>query len=160
MRSPLAIAAAVATALAFTPATGVRPAPVDALAPSARPAAAIVSAFHSALRRGNTKVALSLLAPDALIFEEGGVERGKAEYASHHLAADAAFSKAVPSTVTRQGGAVAGNFAWIATEGRTTGTYRSKAIDRKTVETMVLRRAGGSWKIVHIHWSSAAAGGR
>jgi hypothetical protein len=29
-------------------------------------------------------------------------------------------------------------------------------VDRITTETMVLRRRGASWKIVHIHWSSAA----
>ena len=93
----------------------------------------------------------------SLIFESGGVERGKKEYASHHLSADAQFSKAVPSKVTRRVGHVAGATAWIATEGRTTGVFKGKAIDRKTVETMILRRTGGSWKIAHIHWSSGPA---
>jgi hypothetical protein len=37
------------------------------------------------------------------------------------------------------------------------GTYKGKAVDRLTTETMVLRRVGAAWKIVHIHWSSAAA---
>ena len=50
-----------------------------------------------------------------------------------------------------------GNIAWITSEVRTTGTYKGKAVDRRTVETMVLRRAKAGWKIVHIHWSSAAA---
>ncbi len=124
---------------------------------AARPAVAIVEAFHQALERSDTKVALSYLSEDALIFESGGVERGKREYASHHLAADAQFSKAVPSKVTRRVGHVSGATAWIATEGRTTGVFKGKAVDRKTVETMILRRTGGSWKIVHIHWSSGPA---
>jgi hypothetical protein len=47
--------------------------------------------------------------------------------------------------------------AWVATEGRTKGTYKGKALDQLTTETMVLRQAGKDWKIVHIHWSSAAA---
>ena len=131
---------------------------VGAVAPSARPAAAIVDAFHAALRRGDTNAALSRLAEDALIYEEGGVERGKPEYASHHLGADAEFSKAVPSTITHRSGEAAGNIAWIATEGRTTGTFRGKEVDRITTETMVVRRQGGVWKIVVIHWSSAAGG--
>jgi hypothetical protein len=46
--------------------------------------------------------------------------------------------------------------AWIATEGRTSGNYKGKAVDRITAETMVLQRKGRAWKIVHIHWSSAA----
>ena len=128
------------------------------LAAPARPAAAVVDAFHAALRRGDTRTALGFLANDALIFESGGAERGKAEYASHHLAADAAFSQAVPSTITRRAGASVGDLAWIATEGRTAGTYKGKPVDRRTVETMVLRRMKAGWRIVHIHWSSAAGG--
>ena len=105
---------------------------------------------------GDTKTALSHLAENALIFEAGGVERGRQEYASHHLGADSAFSQAVPGKVTRRAGEAMGNVAWIATEGRTTGTYKGKAIDQVTTETMVLRRAVAEWKIVHIHWSSAS----
>lgn len=130
---------------------------IAVLSVSARSAALTVDAFHAALRRGDTAAAAALLANDALIFEAGGVERSKAEYASHHLAADAAFSQAVPATVTRRSGNAAASIAWIASEGRTTGTYSGKAIDRVTAETMVLRRIGKQWKIVHIHWSSAAA---
>lgn len=128
------------------------------LAPSAQPAARVVDAFHAALRRGDTKAALSHLAESALIYEAGGVERGRQEYASHHLAADAAFAQAVPGTTTRRAGHAAGDISWIATEGRTNGTYKGKPVDRVTTETMVLRRVAGAWKIVHIHWSSAAGG--
>jgi ketosteroid isomerase-like protein len=127
-----------------------------AVTPSARPAAAIVDAFHAALRRGDTKTAQSYLAENALIYEAGGVERGKQEYASHHLSADAAFAQAVPSIVTRRVGEATGNIAWIASEGRMTGTFKDKLVDRVTTETMVLRRKDGVWKIAHIHWSSAA----
>lgn len=125
-----------------------------ALSASARGAASAVDAFHAALRRGDTRSAAALLADDALIFEAGGVERTKAEYASHHLAADAAFTQAVPAVVTRRVGDAIGKVAWIASEGRTTGTYKGKAVNRVTAETMVLRRIGRAWKIVHIHWSS------
>ena len=132
------------------------PKPASALSASARSAAAAVDAFHAALRRGDTRAAAALLATDALIFEGGGVERSKAEYASHHLAADAAYSQAVPALLTHRAGDSNGSVAWVASEGRTTGAFRGKAVDRVTAETMVLRRFGRSWKIVHIHWSSAA----
>lgn len=128
-----------------------------ALAPSARNAAATVDAFHAALRRGDTRAAAALLASDVLIFESGGVERSKAEYQSHHLGADAEFAKAVPSLLTRRTGQAKGAMAWIASEGRTTGTYNGRPIDQLTTETMVLRRVGGAWTIVQIHWSSAKA---
>jgi ketosteroid isomerase-like protein len=128
-----------------------------ALSPLARSAAASVDAFHAALRRGDTRSAAALLSEDALIFEAGGAEHSKTEYAEHHLPADAEFSRAVSSVVSRRAGHADGSLAWIGTEGRTTGTFRGKALDQRTTETMILRRAGGSWKIVHIHWSSAAA---
>ena len=130
--------------------------PPAALSASARSAAATVDSFHAALRRGDTRAAASLLTDDALIFEAGGAERSKAEYAAHHLPADAEFSKAVPSVMTRRSGGSDGRLAWIASEGRTTGSFRGKALDRTTAETMLLRRIGGAWKITHIHWSSAA----
>lgn len=132
-----------------------RAAQAGALAPSARDAAATVDAFHAALQRGDARAAAALLTDDALIFESGGAERSKAEYAAHHLPADAEFSRSVASVVTRRAGRADGGLAWVATEGRTTGAYKGKALDLITTETMVLRRTGGTWKIVHIHWSSA-----
>ena len=143
--SPPLFAHHPATTTAASPAT---------LSPSARGAAAVVDSFHKALRRGDTSAAAALLADDALIFESGGAERTKAEYAGHHLPADAAFSQAVGSTVSRRAGNASGAMAWVASEGRLTGTYKGKAIDLPTTETMLLRRGGSGWKIVHIHWSS------
>lgn len=129
----------------------------DAMTPSARDAAAIVDAFHAALARNDPSTAIELLADDALIFEGGNAERSKAEYASHHLAADAAFSSAVPSSLLQRSGYAVGDLAWIASEGRTTGTYKDRPVDRLTTESMVLRREAKGWRIVHIHWSSRAA---
>jgi ketosteroid isomerase-like protein len=118
-------------------------------------AAATVDAFHAALHRGDTAGAAALIADDALIFESGEAERTKEEYAAHHLAADAAFSKTVSSATTHRFGGGEGNLAWIATEGRSTGTYKARAIDSATTETMLLRRTAEGWRIVHVHWSSS-----
>ena len=152
--------AGLAAVLAMSPVSAHGPASQhaepSALSVSARDAAAVVDAFHAALKRGDTRSAAAALAEDALIFEEGEAERSRAEYVARHLPADAAFSKAVSSTVTRRAGGSAGALAWIATEGRTTGTFKGKAVDRVSAETMLLRRIGNEWKIAHIHWSSAA----
>ena len=133
-----------------------KPAQRSPLPDSARSPAATVDAFHAALRGSDARAAAALLADNALIFEEGGVERSKAEYVAHHLPADAAFSKIVASSVTRRASGANGALAWVASEGRMTGTYKGKPVDRVTTETMLLRHVGGHWKIVHIHWSSAA----
>jgi ketosteroid isomerase-like protein len=129
--------------------------PAENVSAAAETAAAAVDAFHAALRRGDTAAASTLLAEDALMFEEGRGERSRAEYAVHHLAADAAFSQALPGVISRRRGDASGDLAWIATEGRTKGSYRGTDVNSVTDETMVLRRVGGAWKIVHIHWSSA-----
>lgn len=153
---PLALAAVLACAVPAAAAPQ-HHAQAGQLAPEATQAAGVVDAFHAALAQGDTTAALSALAEDVVIFESGGVERSKAEYASHHLAADAAFAKAVPSRRLRRAGRVDGPLAWIASEGRATGAWKGKPVDRVTTETMVLRRQGGGWVIVHIHWSSGAA---
>lgn len=120
-------------------------------------AAAVVDAFHLALVKGDTKAAAAMFADDALIFEEGGAERSKAEYAAHHLPADIEFSKAVVATVTRRNGGSDGAFAWVASEGRNKGIFRGKPVNRVTTETVLLRKKEAGWEIVHVHWSSAAA---
>ncbi|MEO7365595.1 MAG: nuclear transport factor 2 family protein [Sphingomicrobium sp.] len=127
----------------------------SAVAPAARGAAAAVDAFHAALGRGDTRTAAALLADNVLIFESGEVERSKAEFAAHHLGADAIFAQAVRSTVARRSGNADGKTAWIVSEGRTVGRYAGQAIDLVTTETMLLRRVGQTWRIAHVHWSSA-----
>ncbi len=117
-------------------------------------ATATVSSFHEALQRSDLPAAANLLSNEVVIYESGGVERGRAEYVSHHLPADAAFAKATARVVTQQSANVSGDFAWIATESRTRGVFKGRAIDSGSTETMVLRRDGGTWKIIHIHWSS------
>jgi len=127
------------------------------VSPSARAARQAVEGFHAALAAGETQRALDYLAPDVLIVEEGGAERSRAEYASHHLAADAAFTHAVPSTPLASTGEAIGDLAYIVTESRMTGTYNGKPVDRLSAESMMLRNGPAGWKIVHIHWSSRAA---
>ncbi|MHA3841463.1 nuclear transport factor 2 family protein [Sphingomonas aestuarii] len=159
MRFGLIISAAAVVAISTAPAAAQLHPPASAasaqLEPEVREAATVVDAFHQALQSGDKAAALASLAPDALVYEGGRAERDKAEYASHHLSADAAFAKATKRSVTRRAGHAAGNMAWIASEAKTSGTYRDRAINSMSTETMVLRRTGDAWQIVHIHWSSA-----
>jgi ketosteroid isomerase-like protein len=130
-------------------------APVETLPGPALEAAAAVDAFHAALSRGDAKAALALVADEAVVFEDGRVERSKAEYALHHAGADAAFSRATSAKRLSRTGHATADVALIATESRTKGRFRGQDVDRIMVETMVLRRGAGGWRIVHIHWSSA-----
>lgn len=126
-------------------------APIDAATP-----VGTVMAFHAALASGDTDAALTHLAEDVMIFESGGVESSRAEYASHHLEADAAFSATVPRTLVSRTDGMQGDMAWVLSVEKVAGTYRERAINNRSVETMMLRQMKGQWRIVHIHWSSAA----
>lgn len=113
-----------------------------------------IDAFHAALAAGEQEAALEQLAPDVIIFESGGAEMSRREYASHHLGADMEFSAAMEREVTDRHERIVGEVAYVLSHTRTTGTFRDREIDSSGVETMVLRRGDEGWKIVHIHWSS------
>ncbi len=114
-----------------------------------------VNAFHAALKRGDTKTALNLMADDVVIFESGGVERNRAEYEAHHLKSDAAFSAATTRTPISQTIASDGDFSSVMSVEFVKGTFRDRPVNTRSVETMVLRKTEGRWRIIHIHWSSA-----
>jgi ketosteroid isomerase-like protein len=115
---------------------------------------AIVRSFHDALSSGNREAALAVLDPGVLIFEQGGAEMSRDEYASEHLGADIEFSRSTSSKVVEQRIQGAGKGAWVLTISETAGTFRGKNVSSRNVETMVLERKSGGWRIVHIHWSS------
>lgn len=120
----------------------------------ANSAIATVEAFHAALSRGDTSAALALLADDVLVFETGGVERGKAEYAAHHLQADAEFNQAVTRILESRASGGDDDFAWVNSTEKVSGVFGDRAINSRSVETMLLTKSGTEWRIRHIHWSS------
>ena len=115
---------------------------------------AIVRSFHEALASGNRDAVLSVLDPGVVIFEQGGAEMSRDEYASHHLGGDIEFSRATSSKVVDQRTQAKGKSAWVLTTSETTGSFRGKDVASRSVETMVLEKTTGGWRIVHIHWSS------
>ncbi len=129
---------------------------VQAVTDAAAPAVAVVDAFHAALGSGDPEAVLSLLTEDVMVLEEGGAERSRDEYAGHHLPADMTFAAATTAEVTRRASWGEGDVAWVLTEGRTTGAFNGRPVDRLTAETMILHRDGDVWRIRHIHWSSRA----
>jgi ketosteroid isomerase-like protein len=115
--------------------------------------ASLVTRFHAALAAGDSLAALALLAPDAQILESGSVETVD-DYRAHHLPADIAFAKAVPSTRTPPRVTVRGDLAFSASTSVTTGTYRERVVDTAGAELLVARRTAQGWRIAAIHWSS------
>jgi ketosteroid isomerase-like protein len=112
-----------------------------------------VDAFHEALGRGDGAAAIKLLAPDALILEGGSVET-RAEYESHHLAADIEFAKAVPSPRSDVRVQIDGNTAWLTSRSRTEGEFKGRPVNSSGAELIVLTKTPEGWRIRAIHWSS------
>ena len=117
-------------------------------------------ALHDAMSAGDAARVQNLLDPKVLILEGGNVERSLKEYAAHHLPADLKFMKGVTYKLERQTGDSSGDFAWVASEAALSGSSDGKPLALVSTETLVLKNVGGSWKVVHIHWSSKAAKGR
>lgn len=119
------------------------------------PANLIAARLHDAIARGDVDTLRSLLAPDVLIYESGGVESSLAEYEGHHMPADMAFMKSMEQEVMSRQVFDAGNSAIVVTRSRVHGAYEEKDIDLSSTETLVMKKVGRQWQIVHIHWSSS-----
>jgi hypothetical protein len=135
-----------------TPAVAAAPG-VD-VTPDAQAAVAVVEAFGKALGNGDLKTAGGLLDNDVLILETGGAERSREEYLGHHAISDAAFLKGTHTQVTHRRARVQGDLAWVGTESQLHASKDGKPVTLLSTETMVLKRTGADWRIVHIHWSS------
>ncbi len=47
---------------------------------------------------------------------------------------------------------IIGEVAISIARTKTTGFYKNKTVNRQGMETIVLRKYDGIWKISHIHW--------
>ena len=121
---------------------------------TALPAVAVVERFGKALAAGDLKTVGALLDINVLILETGGAERSRAEYMSHHAISDAKFLKGSHHQLKRRTARSAGDLVWIGSESELHASKDGKPLTLLSTETMVLRKTGVDWRIVHIHWSS------
>lgn len=126
----------------------------NAISSQAQPAVTVVEQFSVALQAGDLKRAGSFLAEDVLILESGGAERTRDEYLGGHATHDAAFLKTAHVQVLRRTARAEGDLAWVGSESEVHTTREGKPMTLLSTETMVLKRSGQGWRIVHIHWSS------
>jgi ketosteroid isomerase-like protein len=121
----------------------------------ARIPADAVDAFHAALRAKNTAGALSLLDRGLVVFEFGTVDPTVEAYAFQHLPFDMDVAAATQWKLETRRVGGEGNERWVLSTYRVTGTQRDGTpIDLTTLETVILRRTGDLFRIVHFHWST------
>lgn len=116
--------------------------------------AAVVDAFHEAMRARNQQAMLDALAADVLVFEQGYLERSRAEYAGSHLHDDMEFASQTERRIVAREVLEYGDGASVLTLSMTDGKFGDKELSLQNTETMVLARSGGRWTITHIHWSA------
>lgn len=119
--------------------------------------AATATAFSAALAAGDEAAVKEMLAPDVLIYEAGGQESSRDEYTAHHMKGDMAFLAGAKAQVLDRKHGTSGDLAWVATRSRITGTHKEQPFDLYSTESLVLKRAAGGWRIVHVQWSSRPA---
>ena len=132
--------------------------PVERAAPSAaapNTPEGVVDAYAAAVRAHDEAALRRLTAPDIVIAESGGVEQSFDEYAGHHMPADMEFTAAVQFTLEDRDVIMGEDAATVISRSQVHGQFGGQNIHSRTMETMVLRRTDGQWRIVHIHWSSA-----
>jgi ketosteroid isomerase-like protein len=115
--------------------------------------AKVVIEFHNALRSSKKDEVFKLLEKSVLIYEGGGVERSAKEYSSHHLLTDMAFMSKMEVELIEHQVKIYNNIAISSSRSIIKGKYKGKAIEKTNMETIVLRKSNGKWKIINIHWS-------
>jgi ketosteroid isomerase-like protein len=115
--------------------------------------AAVLESFYGAIKRGDPKAAMSVIAPDALFVESGKLET-RAQYEENHLPADIDFEKQVtgkrdPLRITFKDDA-----AWVIATTTYDGTFEGNPVQFVSAQLMVLTKDADAWKIRSIHWSS------
>jgi len=113
----------------------------------------IADQFDQAIKSGDTEAIRNILHDDVLIYEGGSVEASFEEYASHHMEADIAFMSGMEKTVLSRKVFEQDEMAVVSTRYQMRGNYKGRFIDKASMETLVMKKSGSHWKIVHIHWS-------
>jgi len=122
----------------------------------ARTPAETVDAFHAALRNKDTAAALSLLDRGLVVYEFGGVDPTVEAYALQHLPYDMDVAVATQWKLQSRRTGGEGGERWVLSTYRVSGKQSDGTpIDQTTLETVILRRSGEQFRIVHFHWSTS-----
>ena len=124
------------------------------LTPDAQAATAVVDQFAAALKKGDMATVKALLDPEVLILESGSAERNRDEYLGHHAVSDALFLGKAHVEVVHRTTRRSGDLAWVGSESEIHTRKDDTPLTLLSTETMVLKKVGEDWRIVHIHWSS------
>lgn len=113
----------------------------------------IIKQFEQALEKQDVAAIEPLVANDLVVFENGEVNRGWADFRDNHLTPE--FREPAPQMDRKVVKVKAGgNLAWGYTEGAFMSTNQDRIrIHRILYSIYALERRSGQWKIVSLTWS-------
>lgn len=114
----------------------------------------VVDAFHQAMRANQPDRVLELLAPEAVVYEQGFAELSRDDWAGKQLGPAIAFAPHTRRKVLRRESRELGDVAWVLTMTRTTVSLAEQTLALVGAETAILRLQPQGWRIVHLHWSA------
>lgn len=113
----------------------------------------VVMQFHQAIQGGDKSKARGFLADDVIIYEGGRVERSADDYANHHMLADMKYLAQLEVEILEHEVREVGQTAFSMSRTKLTGEFKGKEVNSEGMESMVLLKKDGKWKIAHIHWT-------
>ena len=115
---------------------------------------AAIESFYSAMKKGDPKAAMAMIAPDAMFVESGRLET-RQQYEESHLPADIDFEKQITGKRSPWNIKVNGDTAWGIASTTYEGTVDGADVNFVSRQLAVVTRGeDGKWLIRSIHWSS------
>ena len=115
---------------------------------------AAIESFYAAVKKGDPKAAMAMLAPDAS-FVESGRRETRQQYEENHLPLDIDFEKQITGKRSPWSITINGDTAWGIASTEYKGPVDGADVSFVSTQLAVVSRAAdGKWLIRSIHWSS------
>jgi ketosteroid isomerase-like protein len=142
----LAVAMAVALVASCAPTTSASEDEADVTA--------AIESFYAAVKKGDSKAAMAVLAPDAS-FVESGRRETRQQYEENHLPLDIDFEKQITGKRSPWNITINGDTAWAIASTEYKGPVDGADVSFVSTQLAVVTRGDdGQWLIRAIHWSS------
>lgn len=116
---------------------------------------ATVEAYHRAFEARDIEGIRHQLSPDLVVFEMGGVDRGRDSYLGHHLGPELKELTAWSTTNMEIKIQAQERLAYATCAFTFEASFANgKTSKGKATETLLLTKEDGRWIIRHLHWSS------
>jgi ketosteroid isomerase-like protein len=115
---------------------------------------AAIESFYAAVKKGDPKAAMAMIASDGVFVESGRLET-RQQYEENHLPLDIDFEKQITGKRGQWRIAVNGDTAWGIVSTEYQGEVDGRDVSFVSTQLAVVTRGeDGKWLIRSIHWSS------